>query len=99
MEDHRVTGKNMKRTLILLPGLLCILGATAYFNPDLRTRVMEMPADLGISKKTTRVYKWQNTDGQWQISDQLPPDGTEYDVLDYHEDLNVLPRPPALQGG
>ena len=78
--------------------LICVAGLILYLNPDLRNRVTEIPADLGLSDRTARLYKWRDANNRWQITDQLPPEGIEYEILDYHEDLNVLPRPPALQG-
>ena len=45
-----------------------------------------------------RVYKWRNAKGEWQITDQLPPEGIEYERLEYREDENVIPLPPQLGG-
>ena len=52
---------------------------------------------IGRDLQTTTVYKWQDASGAWQVSDQLPPAGTEYQVEKYTPDANVLPLPPQLQ--
>ena len=90
------------RAVWLLVALLLLVCAWIWFNPDYRKQFgeqfEELPAAAGITKKTTRVYKWRNTDGEWQITDHLPPEGVEYERLDYREDVNVLPVPPQLGG-
>ena len=90
------------RVAWLLVALLALALAWIWFFPDHRKLVgeqlEELSTDAGITKKTTRVYKWRNTDGEWQLTDHPPPAGVEYEHLDYHEDLNVLPIPPQLAG-
>jgi hypothetical protein len=90
------------RALWLLAGLLLLVFVYIYFYPDYRQRIgeqlRELSADAGITKKTTYVYKWRNAKGEWQLTDQPPPAGVEYERLDYREDLNVLPLPPQLGG-
>jgi hypothetical protein len=86
------------RLLWVLLAVALIGGIYLYQNPDFRTRVEDLSSEAGLSKKTTHVYKWQNDAGEWQITDQLPPEGTDYETLDYREDVNVLPLPPQLGG-
>ena len=81
--------------------VLLLAGLIVYLNPDYKTRLQELVFTAGTSLspagKTTRVYKWRDAEGQWQISDQPPPLEIDYETLEYHPDLNVLPQPPQLQ--
>jgi len=86
------------RILWLLPVLLLLIFAWIWFNPDYREQLQKLSGEAGFTKKTARVYKWKNTAGDWQITDQPPPAGIEYERLDYREDVNVLPVPPRLGG-
>ncbi len=86
------------RLLWVLLAVALVGGIYLYQNPDLRDRVEDLSSEAGLSKKTTHVYKWQNDRGEWQITDQLPPEGADYEILDYREDVNVLPLPPQLGG-
>jgi len=90
------------RAAWLLDALLLLVFVYIWFNPDYEKQISEqleeLSSDTGITKKTTRVYKWQNARGEWQITDHLPPEGIKYERLDYREDVNVLPVPPQLGG-
>ena len=86
------------RLLWILLAVALIGGIYFYQNPVVRNHIEDFSSDAGLSKKSARLYKWQNAGGEWQITDQLPPEGTDYETLDYREDVNVLPLPPQLGG-
>ena len=88
----------MRLLLLILLVIAFVGGIYLYQNPDFRNRVEDLSSEAGLSKKTTTVYKWQNDEGVWQITDQAPPEGTDYEILTYREDVNVLPLPPQLGG-
>jgi hypothetical protein len=89
------------RLLLLLIVLSLIASLVLYLKPQYRDRIQDLSSDIGLSRitptKTARLYKWRDASGNWQISDQLPPEGIGYEMLEYREDVNVLPRPPGLQ--
>lgn len=87
------------RYLWLLLALLLGIGIYLYLkDPDFKKRVQDLPSETGLIKKTTRVYRWHDADGNVQITDKLPPPGIDYEIRDYREDENVLPLPPGLGG-
>lgn len=88
----------------LLPPLIALAllaGAVLYFKPEYRQRLQGLASDVGLSsvvpKKTAHLFKWRDAAGRWQISDQPPPQGVAYEMLEYREDVNVLPRPPGVK--
>jgi Domain of unknown function (DUF4124) len=89
------------RLLLLLLILVLVAGFIAYLNPEYKSRIQDLSSAVGLSalapKKTARLFKWRDARGNWQITDQLPPEGIDYEMLEYREDVNVLPRPPGLQ--
>jgi len=89
------------RLFLLLILLLLVAGLVLYLRPEYRDRLQDLSSDIGLSritpKKTARLYKWRDASGNWQITDHLPPEGVDYEKLEYREDVNVLPRPPGLQ--
>ena len=86
------------RLVWVLLAIALIGGIYLYQDPELREQLEDLSSEAGLSKKTTSVYKWQNSRGEWQLTDQPPPEGIEYETLDYREDVNVLPLPPQLGG-
>jgi hypothetical protein len=86
------------RLVWVLLAIALIAGIYLYQNPELGEQLEDLSSKAGLSKKTTHVYKWQNSRGEWQLTDQLPPEVVEYEILDYREDVNVLPLPPQLGG-
>ena len=86
------------RLLWILLAVALIGGIYLYQNPAVKIQIEDLSSDAGLSKKTAQLYKWQNASGEWQITDQLPPAGTDYETLNYREDVNVLPLPPQLGG-
>lgn len=84
------------KTVLLLAALLALgLGGYLYLNPDVANHWLL--GERSNAPTTTRVYKWQDARGNWQITDQPPPEGIPFETRDYHHDVNVLPLPPALQ--
>ena len=80
----------------LLIALLLAGGVSLYLNPDYRSRLFTSTANIVTPVSTSRVYKWRNDKGEWQLSDSLTPEGIAYETLEHRSDENVLPRPPQL---
>jgi hypothetical protein len=77
--------------------VLLLAGATfLYLNPDYRSRFATSTTNLVTPVSTSRVYKWRNDKGVWQLTDKLPPEGVAFETLEHRSDENVLPRPPQL---
>jgi hypothetical protein len=91
----------LMRLFLLLILLLLVAGLVLYLRPEYRDRIQDLSSDIGLSritpKKTAHLFKWRDASGNWQITDRLPPEGVDYEKLEYREDVNVLPRPPGLQ--
>jgi hypothetical protein len=91
------------RLLLLLIVLLLVAVLVVYLKPEYRNRFQDLSSDIGLSriapKKTARLFKWRDARGDWQVTDRPPPDGIDYERLEYREDVNVLPRPPKLRQG
>ena len=80
----------------LLLALLVAGGIFLYLNPDYRSRLLSSTSEMITPVATSRIYKWRNARGDWQLTDTLPPEGISYEILEHRSDENVLPRPPQL---
>jgi len=92
---HRSRGKGLAWVLVLL---LALGAGSAYFvlyPEELPEWAVKTPIGRGL--QSTTVYTWRDASGTWQVSDQPPPQGIDYQVEHYARDANVLPLPPELQ--
>jgi hypothetical protein len=100
---HAPTVTSTKRGLGTLSKFLgvVVLGLVAagayyvYLNQD-AAREWLRGTPLQLEPSVTRLYKWQDAQGRWHVTDQLPPSGTTYTSLEYTDDVNVLPVPPGI---
>ena len=80
--------------------VLVVVAAGVYYvyrNPTVVSSLVEgTPLESAVRETlgTTRVYKWRDADGVWQISDEPPPQGTKFEKLEYVNDANVVPSVP-----
>ena len=88
-----------KTALVWALLILAGLGAAAVYYHQHPEALPEWAArsSLGRDLQTTRVYKWQDANGRWHISDHRPKGDVEYQTETYTRDTNVLPLPPKLQ--
>jgi len=87
------------RPVWLLAILLTGAGIWLFIHPDSAATWWTYVSGSAPAPKTDRLYKWRNGQGEWQVTDTLPPPGTGYETLDYRADLNVLPVPPRPDDG
>lgn len=87
------------KRIFWLTAIAILIGSTVAYHRIYPEKLPAWAADTDVGKRlqTTQVYKWQDTDGAWQVSDQPPPQGVDFEVRAYARDENVLPLPPAIQ--
>jgi len=85
-------GRESGRVLMLLLVLIVVLAGVIgwwWLNPAKAPGwARERLPWLFVTE--TVVYRWQDDQGQWHVSDQ-PPDDHPYEVVRYRSDANVLP--------
>lgn len=77
----------MKKLALLL--IIAIIGlvAVAILKPEL---VQQLRNTLD-KEPGTIVYKWQDQEGNWHITNTKPPQGIAYEEQEYLHKENVLP--------
>jgi hypothetical protein len=80
--------------LILI--LLLAGGTFLYLNPEYYSRLSHSATGIVTPVSTSRIYKWRNNRGEWQLTDAPPPEGVAFETMEHRSDENVLPRPPQL---
>lgn len=79
-------------TVVVL--IVVLLGAGAaylwFFDRERASRWLDKaPAVIGSSETT--AYKWQDTDGNWQITDKPPAGNIAYETITVRSDVNIVP--------
>ena len=64
-----------------------------YYDRELAAKLLK-GTPFAPAPRVTTVYKWQDTEGNWQITDRAPTGEIAYEVLQYDSDTNVMPLVP-----
>ena len=83
----------MKKLLTLLLSIAIAVAVIAYFNP----KVLNWLRHTSGTDQSSTVYKWQDKNGVWHVTDEPPPPGTPYQKQEYLNNTNVLPAPKQNQ--
>ncbi len=73
----------------LLALTLLALVAWFWYDDAARDALLGSATDLTGANNTT-LYRWQDAQGRWQLSDHPPP-GRPYETVRYPHDVNVIP--------
>ena len=88
--------------------LIALIGIAVYLNWDTISSFVGngagnllskdiLPRDIlpaNLDPNTTTVYKWQDEEGQWHVSNQRPSGVEAVEVKQIHTDQNVVPSQP-----
>jgi hypothetical protein len=78
----------MKKLLWIIALLVAIVLVYAWMDPEFRSTLMET---TGTKQTSTKVYKWQDKNGKWHISNTPPAEGIPYTEQEYLHNTNVIP--------
>lgn len=81
----------MKKALLIFIAILAGVAWYLYSEPEKRDWIKQKTKALTPGPQTTTLYKWQDANGQWQVSNTPPPEGTPHETLKYRDDVNLIP--------
>lgn len=81
----------MKKTLFIFLAILTGVALYIYLDPSLNRQAGQQIDKLLDSEQTRTLYRWQNAEGQWQVSDTPPAAGIPYETVQYNRNTNVVP--------
>ncbi len=87
----------MKNFLLFLLMLCIVATLVLWWSPELRHQADLLLRDTGLKSSSATLYKWQNTQGVWQYTQDPPPEGIRYEKVEARSDVNVLPLPEKLR--
>jgi hypothetical protein len=86
--------KRFLKYLLFFSIILAIVGGYLYLHPEIWQQWVK-GTPLEPPPTVTRMYKWQDADGQWQLSDQRPDAGVKYEILIFNSNTNIVPSLPV----
>ena len=89
----------MKMVALLIVLVVAAAALAWHFYPELVRPLVEQTPLKGPLSTSTPVYQWRDAQGNWQVTDEPPPEGTPYEVKRYSLDANILPPFPAAGEG
>lgn len=90
MINNRQKKKSIAPRVLMVTMLIVLIALVYwYFNPSSRPAWLADKLPVAASATTT-VYKWKSENGVTMVSDHKPPEGVEYEVVEYRNDQNVI---------
>jgi hypothetical protein len=87
----------MKNLLLFSFMLFIVVALVLWWSPELRQQANNLLRDTGLKSSSVTLYKWQDKQGVWQYTQDLPPEGVPYKEVEARSDVNVLPLPAQLK--
>jgi len=87
----------MKNFLLFMLMIGIVAALVLWWSPELRKEAESLLRDTGLKSTSVTLYKWQDKQGVWQYTQDLPPEGVPYKEVEARSDINVLPLPEQLK--
>ncbi len=78
----------MKNIFWILLIIVIAAAIAAYMDPDIKNLILE---STGQTQTKSKVYKWKDSQGNWQISNTPPAKGIPYTEQEYLHNTNIVP--------
>jgi hypothetical protein len=87
----------MKNLLLTLLFVTAVAALVLWMSPELRREARGLLGNSGFGPATTTAYQWQDRQGVLHYTQEPPPEGVPYRVVEVRSDTNVVPLPEALK--
>lgn len=81
----------MKRALVSFALLMVVTAVLWRFYPEVLEPLVERTPLKRHLSSSRPVYQWRDARGNWQVTDEPPPEGTPHEIKQYALDANILP--------
>lgn len=87
--------ENMKLKYLIILTIIATVTYYVYQDEALREKVMGKIHQVAPELNQSTLYKWQNNQGEWQVTDKPPGKGITFTTITAQDQINVMPSPPA----
>ncbi len=83
----------MKLKYAIFISIVGLITLYIYQDDALRTRLMGKIHQVIPEINQSTLYQWQNSKGEWQVTDQPPKKGVVFTTITSQDQINVMPSP------
>ena len=83
----------MKFKYVLLITVVTLIAAYIYQDDVIRTKLLGKVHQVVPEINKSTLYKWQNSKGEWQVTDRPPKKGIAFTTITAQDQINVMPSP------
>lgn len=80
----------LKLVIVLLVLAGAGMGYLHLVNPELGRELLG-DTPMAPAASVITAYKWRDAQGNWQLTDRPPPDGTPYETVEADSSANIMP--------
>lgn len=85
----------MKAKYFILLSILATAILYIYQDEALQKRLMGKVHQVAPELNKSTLYKWQNSKGQWQVTDKPPGKGITFTTITSQDQINIIPSPTS----
>ena len=83
----------MKLKYLVLLVLIAVAAFYIYQDKSLQQKLLGKVHQVAPELNRSTLYKWQNSKGEWQITDKPPAKGISFTTVSSQDQINVMPAP------
>jgi len=83
----------MKFKYFILLGIIATATLYIYLDEGLQQKLLGKIHQVAPELNNSTLYKWQNSKGEWQITDKPPRKGIAFTTITSQDQINVMPSP------
>lgn len=83
----------MKLKYFILLTLIILVTLYIYQDDILRSKLLGKVHQVVPEINKSTLYKWQNSKGEWQVTDKPPQKGIAFTTITTQDQVNVMPGP------
>ena len=85
----------MKLKYFIFLSIIATVALYIYQDESLQRSLMGKVHQVAPELNSFTLYKWQNSKGEWQITDKPPRKGVIFTTVTSQDQINVMPSPSS----
>ena len=87
----------MKLKYFIFLSIIATAALYIYQDEALQKKLLGKVHQVAPELNQSTLYKWQNSKGEWQITDKPPRKGITFTTITSQDQVNVMPSPSSTK--